>query len=135
MIRKTQEEKQDRTEGSDIDVRPSKADPFFLSDGITEQYISRSYSYPTTDPASTSISGLEDDSTIAGSTAPITLTLNPDLRFAANAEGPNLIIRLSSWCDEMSLSAEWREMDYDDGQVLDFLEDVKGVMMLLLLLE
>ncbi|KAH8601459.1 hypothetical protein B0O99DRAFT_681476 [Bisporella sp. PMI_857] len=83
----------------------STAEPFFLSDGITEQYIA--YTYPS----------IED----------FVFEVN-DITFAAYAE-QNLIVRLSSWRGRSTISGEWRSSDYDSGTIVQFLEDVVRIML------
>ncbi|KAH9214188.1 hypothetical protein DL95DRAFT_446705 [Leptodontidium sp. 2 PMI_412] len=83
------------------------AEPFFLSDGLTEQYISHTY------PSSPS------------QTPPI-LTVQT-VHFAAHAE-QNLIIRMSSWRGSTTISGEWRGCDYEAAMIVRFLEDVVGLM-------
>lgn len=85
------------------------ADPFFLSDGIIEQYISHSYPFPTN-----------------SNSGPL-ITVD-DVQFAANAE-KNLIVRMSSWRGQTTVSGEWKGNDFEKGMVIGFLEDVVGIMM------
>ncbi|KAH6679689.1 hypothetical protein B0J14DRAFT_581367 [Halenospora varia] len=84
-----------------LQTRPLAADPFFLSDGIVENYIDHQY--------------LE------------AFTVD-DVQFAANAEGPNLIVRMCSWRGCLGVSGEWRGCDYEEGFVRAFLRDVVGIM-------
>ncbi|KAH7397862.1 15-O-acetyltransferase Tri3-domain-containing protein [Cadophora sp. MPI-SDFR-AT-0126] len=101
---------------NNIATRSSKtAEPFLLSDGLTEQYISHTYppsSTPSTLPSHPS--------------SQPTLTIQI-IHFAAHAE-QNLIVRMSSWRGSTTISGEWRGEDYEDGVVVGFLEDVVGIM-------
>ncbi|PVH84173.1 hypothetical protein DL98DRAFT_512580 [Cadophora sp. DSE1049] len=90
---------------------PKTAEPFLLSDGLTEQYISHSY------PPSTSSTTLP---------SPPTLTVRT-IHVAAHAER-NLIVRMSSWRGSTTISGEWRGEDYEEGVVVRFLGDVVGIM-------
>lgn len=79
----------------------AEADPFLLSDGIIEDYIAHRYG-----------TAFEVDK----------------VRFAANAEGPNLIVRLSYWRGRIEVAGEWRGCDYGREEAVTFLEDVVVIM-------
>ncbi|KAH8684788.1 hypothetical protein BGZ60DRAFT_523985 [Tricladium varicosporioides] len=84
-----------------LQTRPLAAEPFFLSDGLIENHIDHQYR----------------DAFVVD-----------DVQFAANAEGPNLIVRMYSWRGLLRVSGEWRGCDYEQGFVKAFLEDVVGIM-------
>ncbi|KAH7346548.1 15-O-acetyltransferase Tri3-domain-containing protein [Rhexocercosporidium sp. MPI-PUGE-AT-0058] len=94
---------------------PQTAEPFFLSDGLIEQYILHTYPSSQSTSASTS-----------PSPSPPTLRVKT-VHFAAHAE-QNLIVRMSSWRGSTTISGEWRGCDYEDGVIVRFLEDVVGIM-------
>ncbi|KUJ22961.1 uncharacterized protein LY89DRAFT_727749 [Mollisia scopiformis] len=113
--RELETEQKDKTVNADVNKSTDEretADPFFLSDGITEQYISHSY------PSRPSLSNPSPNPTF---------TVN-DVQFAAHAE-KNLIVRMSSWRGKTTISGEWRGCDFDRGMIVRFLEDVVGIML------
>jgi len=88
---------------------PKTADPFLLSDGVTEKYISHSYF----DSKRKKVFEVDE------------------INFAANAE-KNLIVRMSSWRGRYTISGEWKECDYDGAMVEEFLEDLVQIMLFLI---
>ncbi|KAK0103443.1 trichothecene 15-O-acetyltransferase [Cadophora gregata] len=91
------------------------AEPFLLSDGVTEQYIS--HTYPSSPSTSSSLATLSSEPILTVQT----------VQFAAHAE-QNLIVRMSSWRGSTTISGEWRGEDYQDGEVVRFLEDVVDIV-------
>ncbi|CZR51941.1 uncharacterized protein PAC_01818 [Phialocephala subalpina] len=84
---------------------PQTADPFFLSDGVTEQYISHSYPISSPEP----------------------LITVDDVQFAASSE-KNLIVRMSSWRGQTTISGEWKGCDFDKVVIVRFLEEMFKIM-------
>ncbi|KAE8453422.1 hypothetical protein EG329_010283 [Mollisiaceae sp. DMI_Dod_QoI] len=108
-------------ERNQTDEPPPTADPFFLSDGLTEHYIS--HSYPSPPLISSSLSSLTSNTP-----SPEPAFTVDDVQFAANAE-KNLIVRMSSWRGRTTISGEWRGCDFDRDLIVRFLEDVVAIML------
>lgn len=96
--------KQEQSPSLITGAQPSNVEPFFLSDGRAEQYVL--HSYPM-------------------NSAPVIEV--DDLCFAGNAE-KNLIVRMSSWRSRTTISGEWISCDFDDGDIITFLEKVVTIM-------
>ncbi|KAF2427534.1 hypothetical protein EJ08DRAFT_699518 [Tothia fuscella] len=88
------------------------ADPYFISDGITEQYIDREYFDSFSDP----IRMIFEIGNVA---------------FAANAE-KNLIVRMSSWRGQLTVVGEWEGQYYRYDEIVEYLEDIISVMLTLI---
>ncbi|EPE25640.1 hypothetical protein GLAREA_01552 [Glarea lozoyensis ATCC 20868] len=84
---------------------PKTAAPLFLSDGLTDQYISHTYPKDSSSPA----------------------LVVDDIHFAANA-ADEVIIRLARFRGCTRLSAEWKSDLFDGDMVREFLGDVRRVM-------
>lgn len=84
---------------------------FLLSDGITNKYIKQSYG----GTAGTS-TGMRFEVLTAS--------------FAAAPSSDNLIIRLSSWNDEITVAAEWRSDLYEESTVKSFVADIVKLLLL-----
>ncbi len=50
-----------------------------------------------------------------------------DIKFAASAED-QVVVRINSWQGQTTIQGEWREGDYEEGVVLNFLEDMVQIM-------
>lgn len=47
-------------------------------------------------------------------------------------EGANIrsrIVRMSSWRGKTTISGEWRSSDFEKDTVVEFLEDIMGIML------
>ncbi|KAL8862805.1 MAG: hypothetical protein Q9178_000747 [Gyalolechia marmorata] len=96
---------------------PDLVDPYFLSDGIQERYISRTYdaSHPQ-----------------EGGKEHVVVMEVEDLQFYANPDGKTWIIRMSTFRDIISLQAEWNEALYPRVLIEEFVVEMMDLMLLLL---
>ncbi|KAG0645771.1 Core trichothecene cluster (CTC) 3 [Hyphodiscus hymeniophilus] len=91
------------------DVIPVRtADPFFLSDGITEQYIDHVYF----DQSSRKVFEVDN------------IMIKSGL-----ADQTNRIVRMSNWRGSITVSGEWKECDYDGAMIVAFLKDMVEIML------
>ncbi|KAI4244551.1 MAG: hypothetical protein L6R42_010439 [Xanthoria sp. 1 TBL-2021] len=93
---------------------PRLVDPYFLSDGVQDKYISRTY-----------------DVSPHGKTERMVMEIE-DVRFHANPDGKTMIIRMSSWRDIISIQAEWNEALYPPALAETFVDEIMGLMLMLL---
>ncbi|KAN0119928.1 hypothetical protein V8E51_002136 [Hyaloscypha variabilis] len=98
-------------------IAVDKRDPFFLSDGIIENFIDRKYFVKSRDAEAKM-----DEKVLFRVIC---------VKFTANADR-NIIVRMSSWRDRITLQAEWRKSDYDEIMIKRFLEDIKKIMLSIL---
>ena len=88
-------------------VRASKAQPFFLSDGLTEQYIQQVYCGV---PETREIFSVDE------------------VQFIADPDGPPLVIRISTFRNRLKLSAEWNNACYVEGEAEYFVREIYLLM-------
>lgn len=92
-------------------VRASKVKPIFINDGLTERYIQRSYSVKTETHKVFSIE---------------------EVQFIADPDGPPLVMKISTFRNQLKLSAEWNSACYRRGEIEGFVEEVYGLMKLVI---
>ncbi|CAG8973237.1 hypothetical protein HYALB_00011327 [Hymenoscyphus albidus] len=101
--------------------------PLFLSDGITENYIARSY--PNSGTAISSENERYKTSQIEAGRQDILVVR--DVHFGANA-GDEVILRIATFRSQLRISVEWKEDLFDGVMVMKFLEEIKCVLLSLL---
>lgn len=100
------------------------AESFFLSDGIVEAYIPRSYHCTVRDTDDTDTTAIEQT---AETETKEVIELD-DVRFTANPDGAPIIVRMSSFRDAIRLSAEWNDGVYEEETVMALLGGVVELM-------
>ncbi|KAL8717401.1 MAG: hypothetical protein Q9225_005345 [Loekoesia sp. 1 TL-2023] len=92
---------------------PQLVDPYFLSDGVQETYIKRTYSSREADDG--------------GSDGEVTVEVG-DVNFYANPDGKVMLVRMSTFWDIISVQAEWNRACYSEGVAEGFVEEMMGLM-------
>ena len=88
-------------------VRGTRAQPFFISDGIIEQYMQQVYYDASQTHEVFTILGVE---------------------FVADPDGPSPVVRISTFRGQLRLSAEWNNACYRKEEIGDFIREVCRLM-------